>query len=161
MNTATRPPLPAAPALRAARPDAFGADQAFGAWLTGHKDAMVRWSLVHVGNPLNTPNPLARRAFAEESSAVQTRQGTPRFVTWMFGAMLLAAHQRQPDGGLAEPMLAGLPPELRGVLRLVGRGEMSPIEAWGLLQQPFETVRHRLLRARLQPGALSHKHQRH
>lgn len=137
----------------------FGGDPAFGSWLVQHKDAMFRWALNHAGNPLNTPNPLARRAFAESSVAVQKRQGATRYVAWLFGAMLLAAHRRASEGGIGESMLGGLPPELRGALRLVGRGELSPIEGWGLLQQPTSEVRYRLLRARLDGGLRPSHHQ--
>ena len=136
-------------------------EPAFSAWLIDHKDAMFRWALTHAGSPQTTPNPLARRAFAESSVAVQRRQGNPRFVTWLFGAMLLVAHRRQPQGGLSEGMVTGLPPELRGLLRLVGRGEMSPIEAWGLLNSPIDQVRLRLLRARLDHAAKPAEHQHH
>lgn len=144
----------------ALRPAGFGAEPEFAAFLVQHQEAMFRWALAHAGGPLDTRNPLARRAFAESAPGTGQRQDHTRYASWLFGAMLLVAHRRAPEGGLGEDMLGGLPPELRSLLRLVGRAEMSPIEAWGLLREPMVTVRERLLKARI--GAFSRgEHQHH
>ena len=53
------------------------------------------------------------------------------------------------DGGLPEASLAGLPPELRALLRLVARRALRREEAMALLSQRMDFVRSRLVQTRL------------
>jgi hypothetical protein len=52
-------------------------------------------------------------------------------------------------GGLPETALAGLAPELRGLLRLVARRDLAADAAEAMLAERVSVVRGRLLQARL------------
>lgn len=88
-----------------------------------------------------------RRAIAETAVAIQRLRGSDEFGVWLFAAALQAAlHQ---DGGLPEASLAGLPPELRALLRLVARRALRREEAMALLGQRMDFVRSSLVQTRL------------
>jgi DNA-directed RNA polymerase specialized sigma24 family protein len=141
--------LPADAELLAA---AAGADHiTLATWLLGHKEAMFRWAMALAGTPPLGADLAARRTFAETAVAVQRQDGPRRVVSWLFGEALLAAQRHAVRGSLAEPLLAGLPPELRAMLRLVARDELRAEEAWALLPQHMGFVRRSLVQARLTP----------
>lgn len=112
-------------------------------WLAPHRDVLFRWAM---GRAVDGPS---RRGFAETAVAIQRLRGRAEFVGWLYGAAVQAALGQVAYGGLAEATLAGLPPELRTVLRLVSRGELRPEEATALLAQRMGYVRGRLLQTRL------------
>jgi len=124
-------------------------------WLRGHRDALFRWASALAGNPPLGADPAARRIFATTAVALQRQDGPVRVVSWLFGEALLAAQRHAVRGRLAEPLLTGLPPELRAMLRLVAQGELRAEEAWALLPQPMGFVRRRLVKARLTPHSLT------
>ena len=111
-------------------------------WLRGHRELMFRWTL---GQSVDETR---RREFAQSAVAIQRLRGDAEFLGWLFGAALQAAAAEQPAGGLPERALAGLPPELRSVLRLVSHGELRVEEAVALLSQRIGYVRSRLLQTR-------------
>lgn len=112
-------------------------------WLVPHRDLLFRWA---IGRAVDSPG---RRGFAETAVAIQRLRGRPGFLVWLYGAAVQAAVRQVARGGLAEATLAGLPPELRTVLRLVSRADLRPEEASALLAQRMGYVRGRLLQTRL------------
>lgn len=114
-------------------------------WLAAHGDTLFRWTMARLGDAQ------ARRGLAEVAVSMQRLYGRAECLAWLYGAALHAAQCQARQGGLAEPMLAGLAPELRALLRLVARGALPPQEAMALLGQPMGPVRRRLLRTRLKP----------
>jgi DNA-directed RNA polymerase specialized sigma24 family protein len=118
-------------------------------WLAAHKDAMFRWAMALAGTPPMGSDLAARRTFAETAVALQRLDGPARVISWLFGESLLAAQRHADQGVLPETLLAGLPPELRAVLRLVARGDLRAEEAWALLPQHMGFVRRSLVQTRL------------
>lgn len=112
-------------------------------WLAPHRDLLFRWAM---GRAVDSDS---RRGFAETAVAIQRLRGRAEFVVWLYGAAVQAALGQVACGGLPEATLAGLPPELRTVLRLVSRAELRPEEATALLAQRMAYVRGRLLQTRL------------
>ena len=106
-------------------------------WLVTHRGRLLRWS--HERDNLNEglryAGPALRRLRSEATS-----------IDWMFAAAVMCARL---SGPVPESGLAGLPPELRSLLRLVARDELRPEEALALLPQPMDRVRARLLDARM------------
>ena len=138
---ADRPPIIRRPAIffpGVGRDEALLRD-----WLRGHRELLFRWTL---GLALDE---IGRREFAQSAVAIQRLRGDAEFMAWLYGAALQAAALDQPVGGLPERALAGLPPELRSVLRLVSQGELRIEEATALLSQRISYVRSRLLQTRL------------
>ena len=133
-----RPCPPAAFCATAAKADPLLRD-----WLAPHRDLLFRWAM---GRALDSHS---RRGFAETAVAIQRLRGRPDFLVWLYGAAVQAAVGQMAYGGLPEATLAGLPPELRTVLRLVSRAELRPEEATALLAQRMGYVRGRLLQTRL------------
>ena len=125
------------PVLRAAEP-------LFRDWLVAHRDVLFSWTMARALDPL------ARRDFAETAVAIQRLRGSSEFLAWLYSTAVLAAHSAAAHGGLLEPALAGLAPELRAVLRLVSQGGLRPEEATALQAQRLGFVRCRLLQTRLQ-----------
>ncbi len=117
----------------------------FRVWLTAHRDELFRWTMAR------TADVEARRGLAEVAVAIQRLRGSAEFVAWLYGAALHAALREAAHGGLPEPLLTGLAPELRAVLRLVARADLRPEEASALLSQRMGYVRRRLVQVRL-PG---------
>ncbi len=110
-------------------------------WLQPSRDALFRWTMTMATSADG------RRAIAEMAVAIQRLRGPAEFGLWLYAAALQAAlHQ---DGNLPEASLAGLPPELRGLLRLVARRELRREEAMALLAQRMGFVRSRLVQTRL------------
>lgn len=107
-------------------------------WLVAHRGRLLRWSRErdNLNECLRYAGPALRRLRGEVTS-----------IDWMFAAAVMSARLTGPvpEGGLA-----GLPPELRCVLRLVAQDELRPEEALALLPQPMDQVRARLINARLQ-----------
>lgn len=120
-------------------------------WLAAYKDAMFRWAIALAGTPPMGSDLAARRTFAETAVALQRLEGPTRVVSWLFGESLLAAQRHADHGVLPEALLAGLPPELRAILRLVARGDLRAEEAWALLPQHMGFVRRSLVKTRLSP----------
>jgi len=125
------------PVLRTAEP-------LFRDWMAAHRDVLFGWTMAR------TPNPVARRDLAQTAVAVQRLRGSAEFGAWLYGTAVQLAHAEAAGGGLPEPALAGLAPELRAVLRLVSRGGLRPEEATALQAQRLGFVRCRLLQTRLQ-----------
>lgn len=110
-------------------------------WLAPARDALFRWTM---GMAASADG---RRAIAQMAVAVQRQRGPGEFGVWLYATALQAAlHQTD---GLAELSLAGLPPELRALLRLVAQRALRREEAMALLHQRLGFVRSRLLQARL------------
>lgn len=129
--------------LASFRPMPDRAEPLFREWMTGHRETLFRWTMHHCANTD------ARRDLAELAVSIQRLRGSSEFVAWLFGAALQSAERRIADGGLQEPDLAGLAPELRTVLRLVSRGELRSPEAMAMLAQRMGFVRGRLLQTRM------------
>ena len=125
------------PAVRRAEP-------LFRDWMVGHRDVLFGWAMARAQDPA------ARRGLAETAVAIQRLRGSSEFLAWLYGTAVQLAHAEAASGGLAEPALAGLAPELRTVLRLVSRGGLRPEEATALQAQRLGFVRCRLLQTRLQ-----------
>ena len=125
------------PAVRTAEP-------LFRDWMAGHRDVLFGWAMARAQNTA------ARRCFAETAVAIQRLRGSAEFLAWLYGTAVQLAHAEAASGGLPEPALAGLAPELRTVLRLVSRGGLRPEEATALQAQRLGFVRCRLLQTRLQ-----------
>ena len=153
LSAVSADPHAASPWARDRPPDRDAGTQTLGAWLSQHREAMFRWAMALAGTPPVGADIDARRIFVETAVAVQRQEGSPRMDSWLFGEALLAAQRHAVHGVLAETLLAGLPPELRAVLRLVARGALRAEEAWALLPQPMEVVRRSLVQARLSPAA--------
>ncbi|MDT7833705.1 hypothetical protein [Aquabacterium sp. OR-4] len=111
-------------------------------WLAAHKDGLFRWVLARGDDAA------ARRGFAEGAVAIQRLRGEGEFVDWLLAAAVLTARRNSAELQ-AGSALAGLPPELRALLRLVSRGDMRIEEALALLPQRMDYVRQRLVRTRL------------
>ncbi len=110
-------------------------------WLQPSRDALFRWTMAMATSADG------RRAIAEMAVAIQRLRGPAEFGVWLYAAALQAAlHQ---DGSLPEASLAGLPPELRALLRLVARRALRREEAMALLAQRMGFVRSRLVQTRL------------
>ena len=110
-------------------------------WLQPSRNALFRWTMGMATSDAG------RRAIAEMAVSIQRLRGTEAFGLWLYGAALQAAlHQ---GGGFPEASLAGLPPELRALLRLVARGDLRREEAMALLPQRMDFVRGRLIHTRL------------
>jgi hypothetical protein len=122
-----QPPRPTEPLLRD--------------WLQPGRDALFRWTM---GMATSADG---RRAIAETAVAIQRLRGSGEFVAWLFAAALQAAQHQH--AGLPEASLAGLPPELRALLRLVARRALRREEAMALLGQRMDVVRSRLVQTRL------------
>ena len=120
-------------------------------WLAPSRDALFRWTMGMAASAQG------RRAIAEMAVAVQRQRGAGEFGVWLYAAALQAA-LHQPDG-LADASMAGLPPELRAVLRLVARRALRRAEAMALLAQRLGFARRRLLHARLAAMPLAGKAQ--
>ena len=125
------------PAVRTAEP-------LFRDWMVGHRDVLFGWARARAQDTA------ARRCFAETAVAIQRLRGSAEFLAWLYGTAVQLAHAEAARGGLPEPALAGLAPELRTVLRLVSRGGLRPEEATALQAQRLGFVRCRLLQTRLQ-----------
>lgn len=125
------------PAVRRAEP-------LFRDWMVGHRDVLFGWAMARAQDAA------ARRGLAESAVAIQRLRGSSEFLAWLYGTAVQLAHAEATRGGLAEPALAGLAPELRTVLRLVSRGGLRPEEATALQAQRLGFVRCRLLQTRLQ-----------
>ena len=125
------------PAVRTAEP-------LFRDWMVGHRDMLFGWAMARAQDPA------ARRCLAETAVAIQRLRGSAEFLAWLYGTAVQLAHAEAARGGLPEPALAGLAPELRTVLRLVSRGGLRPEEATALQAQRLGFVRCRLLQTRLQ-----------
>jgi hypothetical protein len=110
-------------------------------WLHPSRDALFRWTM-SMATSLE-----GRRAIAEMAVAIQRLRGPDALGPWLYGTALQAALSRHD--GLPEGSLAGLPPELRALLRLVARRELRLDEAMALLTQRMDVVRSRLLSTRL------------
>ncbi|MES2717141.1 MAG: hypothetical protein V4795_15325 [Pseudomonadota bacterium] len=110
-------------------------------WLQPSRDALFRWTMAMATSAEG------RRAIAEMAVAIQRLRGPAEFGVWLYAAALQAAlHQ---EGSLPEASLAGLPPELRALLRLVARRALRREEAMALLAQRMGFVRSRLVQTRL------------
>ena len=122
--------------------------------LMQHNDALLRWVLARVGQPMDTDDP-ARRAFVEAAAEMQRRRGEPDFSAWLYAAAVRVARRLSGGDGtqqlLPEAALTGLLPEMRSVLRLVARGGIGVDEANLLLSMPLEMVRRRLVHTRQSP----------
>jgi hypothetical protein len=129
------------------RPLGWQPDPLFCEWLAQHEHVLFRWTLQRAADVGGE----RRRAFAEVAVAVQRLRGRDGYIGWLFGAALRAALVQARAGGLPEAALAGLAPELRGVLRLVARRDLGADEAEALLAERISVVRGRLLQARLRP----------
>ena len=125
------------PVVRAAEP-------LFRDWMAAHRDVLFGWTMARAYNPV------ARRDLAATAVAIQRLRGSAEFGAWLYGTAVQLAHAEAVCGGLPEPALAGLAPELRAVLRLVSRGGLRPEEATALQAQRLGFVRCRLLQTRLQ-----------
>ncbi len=119
--------------------------------LMQHNDALLRWVLARVGQPMDSNDP-ARRAFVEAAAEMQRRRGEPDFSGWLFAAAVRVARRLSTGSGtqqlLPESALTGLLPEMRAVLRLVARGAIGVDEASLMLPMPLEALRRRLVHAR-------------
>lgn len=124
-------------------------DLCFNDWLQGHADAMFRWALSCAGAPWPGANRASRRAFAELGVAARRRLDDAGWAAWLYDELLRAALRHGRDGGLPDARLAGLPPELRCLLRLVARGALSTPHCTSLLPLRMGRVRADLLQARL------------
>ena len=120
------------------------AEPLFRDWMVGHRDVLFGWAMVRAQDTA------ARRCLAETAVAIQRLRGSAEFLAWLYGTAVQLAHAEAANGGLPEPALAGLAPELRTVLRLVSRGGLRPEEATALQAQRLGFVRCRLLQTRLQ-----------
>lgn len=110
-------------------------------WLQPSRDLLFRWTMAMATSADG------RRAVAEMAVSIQRLRGPGAFGPWLYGSALQAAQHQ--SGGLPEGSLAGLPPELRALLRLVARRELRREEAMALLPQRMDFVRSRLVQARL------------
>ena len=110
-------------------------------WLRPWRDTLFRWTMAMAASADG------RRVIAATAVSIQRLRGDAEFVEWLYGAAVQAAGHQQ--GGLDEPSLTGLPPELRTLLRLVARGDLRRVEASALLGQRMGFVRSRLVQARL------------
>ncbi len=110
-------------------------------WLQPSRDALFRWTMAMATSADG------RRAIAEMAVSIQRLRGPDAFGLWLYGAALQAAQHQ--IGGLPEASLAGLPPEVRALLRLVARRELRREEAMALLPQRMDFVRSRLVQTRL------------
>ena len=119
--------------------------------LMQHNDALLRWVLARVGQPMDTDDP-ARRAFVEAAAEMQRRRGEPDFSAWLYAAAVRVARRLSGGDGTQQPLpeaaLTGLLPEMRSLLRLVARGGIGVDEANLLLSMPLEMVRRRLVHTR-------------
>lgn len=135
------PPAPRAPRRLASFQPPRAAEPVLRHWLQPSRDALFRWTM---GMATSADG---RRAIAETAVAIQRLRGSDEFGVWLFAAALQAAlHQ---DGGLPEASLAGMPPELRALLRLVARRTLRREEAMALLGQRMDFVRSRLVQTRM------------
>ena len=139
-STRAGQPRQLAPFLPAART----AEPLFRDWMVGHRDMLFGWMMAR------TLQPVVRRDLAETAVAIQRLRGPGEFLTWLYGTAVQLAHTEAACGGLTEPALTGLAPELRAVLRMVSRGGLRPEEAMALQAQRLGFVRCRLLQTRLQ-----------
>lgn len=151
MMVTVHPPASSALPFRPATAAAWrSSEPALREWLQQHKDGLFRWTLARGGDAA------ARRGFAEGAVAIQRLRGEGEFVDWLLAAAVLTARR---SGTALQPgsALAGLPPELRALLRLVSHGDMRIEEALALLPQRMDYVRERLVRTRLgvRPAASS------
>ena len=145
---APAPPLPAADPGSATLPRRLAnfhvqrpPEPALQDWLQASRNALFRWTM---GMATSDEG---RRAIAEMAVSIQRLRGTQAFGQWLYAAALQAAlHQAD---GFPEASLAGLPPELRALLRLVARGDLRREEATALLPQRMDFVRGRLIHTRL------------
>ncbi|MDH4390048.1 MAG: hypothetical protein QE285_01340 [Aquabacterium sp.] len=110
-------------------------------WLQPSRDALFRWTMGMAASDEG------RRAIAGMAVAIQRLRGPEAFGVWLYGAALQAAQHQ--GGRLPEESLVGLPPELRGLLRLVARGDLRREEATALLAQRMDFVRSRVVHTRL------------
>ena len=139
--SAPREPSPWVPRRLASFQPARVADPLLRDWLQPSRDALFRWAMGMAASDQG------RRAIAEVAVAIQRLRGPDEFSVWLYSAALQAAlHQ---EGGLPEASLAGLPPELRALLRLVAQRELRREEAMALLAQRMGFVRGRLVQTRL------------
>lgn len=110
-------------------------------WLQPSRDPLFRWTMAMASSADG------RRAVAAMAVSIQRLRGPDAFGLWLYGSALQAAQHQ--SGGLPEGSLAGLPPELRALLRLVARRALRREEAMALLPQRMDFVRTRLVQARL------------
>ena len=134
---------PAARRLADFRPMPGSVEPLFRDWLAGHRETLFRWAMARCGD---TPS---RRDLAEVAVSIQRLRGPGEFITWLYAQALQSAAEQLAHGGLREPELAGLAPELRTALRLVSRGDLRQPEAMAMLAQRLGYVRGRLLQTRL------------
>jgi hypothetical protein len=135
------PPAPWAPRRLASFQAPRASEPLLRDWLQPSRDALFRWTM---GMATSADG---RRAIAETAVAIQRLRGSDEFGVWLLAAALQAAQCQH--GGLPEASLAGLPPELRALLRLVARRVLRREEAMALLGQRMDFVRSRLVQARL------------
>ncbi len=153
MKSSTNPLLAASDPTRIAAKPLRPTANTFHDLLMLHNDALLRWVLARVGQPMDPDDP-ARRAFVEAAAEMQRRRGEPDFSAWLYAAAVRVARRLSGGGGggtqqfLPEAALAGLLPEMRSVLRLVARGGIGVDEANLLLPMPLEMVRRRLVHTR-------------
>lgn len=118
-------------------------------WLRPSQDTLFRWTMAMASGDE------ARRHVAETAVAIQRLRGTDEFQGWLFATALQAA--RLQGGDLPETSLAGLPPELRALLRLVAHNGLRREEAVALLAQRMGVVRQQLVQKRLAGHSSNHQ----
>jgi hypothetical protein len=118
-------------------------------WLAPHADALFGWTMACA---LNADH---RRAIADVAVTVQRLRGRAGLLTWLFNAALHAAPLQAHSGGLPPHALADLPPELRGLLRLLAADLLRHDEAMALLVLPLSRLRQRLDAAQWQARYIS------
>ena len=118
-------------------------------WLQPSRNALFRWTMAMARSDE------ARRLVAEAAVAIQRQGGVGDFQTWLYATALQAAAQQGDT--LPEASLAGLPPEVRALLRLVAHRGLQRADAEALLVQRMDVVRQRLVQARLSAKVSEHQ----
>mgnify|MGYP000891189175 CR=1 FL=1 len=110
-------------------------------WLLPSRDALFRWVMSMAAGAEG------RRLVAETAVSIQRLRGEAEFTTWLYATAVQAARLQGDEW--PEASLAGLPPELRALLRLAGRQVLRREEAMALLAQHMAFVRRHLVQTRL------------
>lgn len=110
-------------------------------WLLPSRDPLFRWVMAMAAGAEG------RRLVAETAVAVQRLRGEAEFNAWLYATAVQAAQLQSDDW--PEASLAGLPPELRALLRLVAQRVLRREEAIALFAQRMGFVRRRLVQTRL------------
>jgi len=110
-------------------------------WLQPSRDTLFRWVMAMAASDDG------RRVIAEKAVAIQRLRGEVVFNAWLYATALQAAQLQCDDW--PEASLAGLPPELRALLRLVAQQVLRREEAMALYAQRMGFVRRRLVQTRL------------